>query len=210
MLLVLVAQQHLLVEVDVLLVDAQGGRLGEVELLVLQQQVVVDVEALVAGELLPEVDPQVVSQPVVEVEDVAEVQRVQPQLAGGLEGQVGVVPQADFRAVLAGVQPVEHAKVGDQGNPVLAELGLEPEAEAVAVDLDFVVEVVLELTVLDFGVGDRVEADGRLAGELGVELDLVVRGVVVLEKSWLGYSRPGACPAGSRRGRSSGGRAWGG
>lgn len=57
----LVAQHDLLVQLGVGLVhfDAHPG--AQVELLVLQQQVVVEVQALLAGELFPEVDPELVS-----------------------------------------------------------------------------------------------------------------------------------------------------
>lgn len=118
------------------------------------------------------------------MEQVAEVERVEAQLAGGLEEEVRVVPHGDLAAVLGDVEPVEQAEVGVEGNEVGLELGLETEAEAVAVDLGVVVEVVLDLVVLDFGVGKGVEPDGRLAGELGVEADLVVGVEVVVEQRW--------------------------
>lgn len=128
------------------------------------------------------------------MEQVAEVERVQAQLAGGLEEQVRVVPHGDLGAVLGDVDPVEQAEVGVQGDEVRLELGLETEAEAGAVDLGVIVKVVLDLVVLDLGVGKGVEADGRLAGELGVEADLVIGVEVVVEQVWSAHWWPGAAP----------------
>lgn len=118
------------------------------------------------------------------MEQVAEVQRVQAELARGLEEEVRVVPHRDLGAVLGDVDAVEQAEVGVQADEVRLELGLEAEAEAGAVDLGVVDEGVLQLLVLDLGVGHRVEADGRLAQELGVEAELVVGVEVVFEEGW--------------------------
>lgn len=118
------------------------------------------------------------------MEQVTEVERVEAELARGLKEQVWVVPHGDFGAVLGDVQAVEQAEVGVEGDEVGLELGLETKAEAGAVNLGVVVEVVLDLVVLDFGVGQGVEPDGRLAGELGVKADLVVGVKVVVEQSW--------------------------
>lgn len=125
----------------------------------------------------------VVAKPVVKVEEISEPEAVEAELAGGLEEEVRVVPEGDFGAVLGDVETVEGAEVGVEGDEVRLELGLEPEAEAGAVDLGVVVEVVLHLVILDAGVGQGVEADGRLAGEAGVESDLVVGVEVVVEES---------------------------
>lgn len=122
------------------------------------------------------------------MEEVAEPEGVQPQLPGGLQEDVRVVPDGHLRAVLGHVQPVEVAEVGVQGDDVGLELGLEAEPEAGAVDLGVVVEVVLHLVVLDAGVGQGVEADGRPAQELGVDAELVVGGEVVVEERWSAYT----------------------
>lgn len=118
------------------------------------------------------------------MDEVAEPEGVQSQLPGGLQVDVGVVPHGDLLAVLGHVDAVEGAEVGVERDDVGLELGLEAEPEAVAVDLGVVVEVVLHLVVLDAGVGQGVEADGRLAQELGVDAELVVGGEVVVEESW--------------------------
>lgn len=139
-------------------------------------------ETFVAGKLLPNVDSEVVSEPVVQVEDVTDVKAVEAEFPAELEEEVWVVPKRDLRAVLADVESVEHAQVGLQGDHVGFEFGLETETKAGAVDLSVVVEVVLHFVVLDFCVRNCVEFDDRLAGELSVELDLVIGGVVVVEE----------------------------
>lgn len=59
-LFVLVAKEEFLVEAGVGLIDLSGGPGGEVEVLVADEEVVGEVEALVAGELLPKVDTELV------------------------------------------------------------------------------------------------------------------------------------------------------
>lgn len=143
------------------------------------------------------------------MEQVAEVQRVQAQLAARLQVQVRVVPEGNFAAVLVDVEPVEQSQVGVQGDERRLELGLESEAESETVDLRVVVQVVLDLVVLDFGVGEGVEADGVLADELGVQTDLVVSVVVVVEERSLGHTSRAAFPTSGCQCRWSGGPAWG-
>lgn len=121
------------------------------------------------------------------MDHVAEPEGVEAQFAGGLEVQVRVVPEGVGLAVLAVVAAVELAEVGVERDEAGLELELEVEAETVAVDLGVVVEVVLHLVVLDAGVGERVEADGRPAVKAGVEADLIVRVEVVVEEGWLGH-----------------------
>lgn len=118
------------------------------------------------------------------MEDVAQPHRVQAQLAGGLEEEIGVVPEGVLGAVLVGDHAVEGAEVGVQGDEVGLELRLEVQAERLAVDLGVVVQVVLHLLVLDARVGQRVEADRRPAQELRVDPELVVGREVVVEEGW--------------------------
>lgn len=102
----------------------------------------------------------VVADPVVQVEQVAEPKGVEAEFAGCLEEDVWVVPEGVGSAVLGEVDAVEDTEVSVEGDQVGLELGLEVEAEAIAVDLGIVVEVVLDFVVFDAGVGEGVEADG--------------------------------------------------
>lgn len=58
--LVLVAEEQLLVEAGVAFAEFQGHPGAQDEALVLDQEVVVEVEALAAGEFLPKVDAELV------------------------------------------------------------------------------------------------------------------------------------------------------
>lgn len=59
--LVLVAEEELLVQPGVVLIDLGRSPGAQVEVLIADQQVVADVEALAPCELLIEVDPELVS-----------------------------------------------------------------------------------------------------------------------------------------------------
>lgn len=60
MFLVLVAEEELLVEAGVVFAELEGHPGTQEEALVADEEVVVEVEALAAGELLPDVDPELV------------------------------------------------------------------------------------------------------------------------------------------------------
>ncbi len=132
----------------------------------------------------------VVADPVVKVEEISEPQAVEAELSGGLEEEVRVVPEGDFGAVLSVVEAVEGAEIGVEGDEARLELGLEAEAEAIAVNLGIIVEVVLHLMVLDPGVGQSVKPDGGPASKLGIEADLVVGIEIIVEESWLENRSP--------------------
>ena len=59
-LLLLETEEELLVETGVVLVELESHPRAQDEVLVPDQKVVVDVEALASGELFPEVDPELV------------------------------------------------------------------------------------------------------------------------------------------------------
>ncbi len=71
----------------------QSEEVAEDKTLPLGQKIVVQMKAFISGELFPNVDSEVVSEPVVQMENVTDVKAVEAEFTAELEEEVWVVPE---------------------------------------------------------------------------------------------------------------------